>query len=128
MSTTLRRESNMRRFNVQIAATALVSIAVAVGTARAEHNPGGIIRASSEVLETIQSIPLKSIPPALLADAQGIAIIPNVVKGGFVIGGRFGRGLVLSRNADGSWSGPAFVSLGGASIGFQAGIQSTDVI
>ena len=88
----------------------------------------GVIRTSSDVLETIQSIPLKCIPPTLLANAQGIAIIPNVVKGGFVIGGRLGHGLVLSRNPDGSWGGPAFVTLGGASVGFQAGIQSSDVI
>jgi lipid-binding SYLF domain-containing protein len=98
------------------------------GTASAQHSPAGIIRVSSEVLDSIQSIPLKSIPPALLADAQGIAIIPNVIKGGFVVGGRVGHGLVLSRNPDGSWGGPAFVTLGGASVGLQAGVQSTDII
>ncbi|HEX4592541.1 MAG TPA: lipid-binding SYLF domain-containing protein [Gemmataceae bacterium] len=107
--------------------SAVASIVFA-GTASAHHSPARTIRASSDVLETIQSIPEKSIPPALLADAQGIAIIPNVIKGGFVVGGRVGHGLVLSRNADGSWGGPAFVAIGGASIGLQAGVQSTDVI
>lgn len=107
---------------------AVVLTALIGGRASAQHNPAGTIRTSSEVLESIQSIPLKCIPPSLLADAQGIAIIPNVVKGGFVIGGRLGHGLVLSRNPDGSWDGPAFVTLGGASVGLQAGIQSTDVI
>src|SRR5690242_17773084 len=94
-----------------------VASVVFAGTASAQHSPARTIRASSDVLENIQSIPEKSIPPALLADAQGIAIIPNVIKGGFVVGGRVGHGLVLSRNADGSWGGPAFITLGGASVG-----------
>ena len=118
----------MQNLSTKFVSTFVILAALTGGAARAQQNPAGTIRASADVLQSIQSIPLKSIPPALLADAQGVAIIPGVVKGGFVIGGRFGRGLVLSRNADGSWSGPAFVTLGGASIGFQAGIQSTDVI
>jgi lipid-binding SYLF domain-containing protein len=121
-------ESSMRNLSAKIVFAAMALTAVMGGRACAQHNPAGTIRTSSEVLEAIQSIPLKCIPPALLADAQGIAIIPNVVKGGFVIGGRLGHGLVLSRNPDGSWDGPAFVTLGGASVGFQAGLQSTDVI
>src|SRR5580704_8718932 len=121
-------EPVMQNAAMRFVSAAVILTAFSGGPVRAQHNPAGTIRASSDVLQSIQSIPLKSIPPALLADAQGIAIIPNVVKGGFVIGGRYGHGLVLSRNPDNSWSGPAFVTLGGASIGFQAGIQSTDVI
>lgn len=118
----------MRNLPVETVFAAVGLTILVAGRACAQHNPVGTIRASSEVLEAIQSIPLKCIPPALLADAQGVAIIPNVVKGGFVIGGRLGHGLVLSRNPDGSWDGPAFVTLGGASVGVQAGLQSTDVI
>jgi lipid-binding SYLF domain-containing protein len=118
----------MPTLSAKILSAAIIVTALSGGSARAEHNPATTIRLSSEVLDAIQAISLKCIPPALLADAQGIAVIPNVVKGGFVIGGRFGHGLVLSRNPDGSWDGPAFVTLGGASIGFQAGIQSSDVI
>ena len=60
--------------------------------------------------------------------AQGIAIIPGVLKAGFVIGGKAGHGVVFSRTADGTWGGPAFVTIGGASLGLQAGVQSTDVV
>lgn len=92
------------------------------------ESPAAIIQDATDVLDEIQSIPLKCIPPALLSDAQGVAIIPRVVKGGFIVGGRLGHGLIYSKNADGTWTGPVFVTLGGASVGFQAGLQSTDVI
>jgi lipid-binding SYLF domain-containing protein len=55
-------------------------------------------------------------------------VVPNVVKVGFVIGGRKGRGLIAVRNADGSWSNPSFLTLAGGSVGFQAGVQSADVV
>ena len=80
------------------------------------------------VLQAIDKIPEKKIPPALLANAQGIAIIPAVVKVGFVIGGRYGKGVVSVRKEDGSWSNPVFLSVTGGSIGWQIGAQSTDVI
>jgi lipid-binding SYLF domain-containing protein len=83
---------------------------------------------ASDVLESIQAIPARGIPAALLADAQGIAIIPGVIKAGFVVGARGGHGVVFSRNPDGSWGGPAFITIGSASVGLQAGVQSTDVV
>jgi lipid-binding SYLF domain-containing protein len=80
------------------------------------------------VLEAIDKIPEKRIPSELLADAEGIAIIPSVVKVGFVVGGRYGKGVVSLRKADGRWSNPVFLSVTGGSIGWQIGAQSTDVI
>jgi lipid-binding SYLF domain-containing protein len=117
----------MKTTRLQLLSAVLAMTALSGGRAAA-HSPEITVRDSSEVLEAIQSIPARAIPAAMLADAQGIAIIPGVIKGGFVIGGRVGHGLVLSRNADGTWAGPAFVTLGGASVGLQAGVQSTDVI
>jgi lipid-binding SYLF domain-containing protein len=110
-----------------------VLVAVAVGILagaaplRAQA-PARTLQTASEVLESIQAIPARGIPAALLADAQGIAIIPGVIKAGFILGGRGGHGVVFSRNADGTWGGPAFITIGGASFGLQAGVQSTDVI
>jgi lipid-binding SYLF domain-containing protein len=92
------------------------------------QSPQHTLQVSSEVLESIQSIPARSIPAALLADAQGIAIIPGVIKAGFIVGGRGGHGVIFSRNPDGTWGMPAFIGIGGASLGLQAGVQSTDVI
>ena len=82
---------------------------------------------SIEVLEQIMSIPEKGIPPALLRNAKGIAIIPGVIKAGFIIGGKHGTGIVVVRE-NGAWSDPAFVSITGGSVGWQIGAESTDVI
>ena len=87
-----------------------------------------IVQQASQVLKEIMDIPAQRIPQGLLHEAEGIAIVPNVIKGGFVIGGRRGNGVVLVRDDKGSWHAPSFVTLTGGSIGFQAGIQSTDVI
>jgi lipid-binding SYLF domain-containing protein len=81
-----------------------------------------------EVLEEIMAIPEKSIPPALLNDADGIAIIPGVIKAGLVVGGRYGSGIVVVRDGEGKWSNPSFVTIAGGSIGWQVGVQSADII
>ena len=83
---------------------------------------------ASRVLGEILRIPDGSIPSKLLQDAEAIAVIPNVVKASFVVGGRRGRGLIAIRGSDGTWSHPSFITLTGGSFGFQAGVQSADVI
>ena len=62
------------------------------------------VRASNEVLKDFQRIPEQAIPPNLLNGAYGVAVLPNVIKGAFLVGGSFGRGVLLVRQADGSWS------------------------
>lgn len=81
-----------------------------------------------EALRNISEIPERSVPPSLLRNAHGIAIVPEVIKVGFVVGGRHGRGVLLVRSESGTWSNPSFVTLTGGSLGFQAGAQSTDVV
>jgi lipid-binding SYLF domain-containing protein len=81
-----------------------------------------------EVLHEINRIPESAMAPYLLKNAHGIAIIPGVIKLGFVVAGRHGQGLVSVRKASGGWSNPSFVTLTGGSVGWQAGAQSTDVI
>ena len=80
------------------------------------------------VLNEIMNIPENSIPEELMARAHGIAVIPHVVKGAFGIGGRYGKGLVAQRNADGGWGTPLFIEIGGGSFGFQLGVEATDVV
>jgi lipid-binding SYLF domain-containing protein len=70
----------------------------------------------------------QSIPTELLQRARGIAVIPNLIRGGFFIGGRRGRGVLTIRTATGEWSNPAFVTLTGGSIGWQFGAEAADVI
>ena len=84
---------------------------------------------ATAVLAQMTEFAERGIPPELLQRTQGIAIIPNVFKAGFLVGGRFGRGVVLVRDpSTGVWSPPVFLTLGGGSIGAQIGAQATDVV
>jgi lipid-binding SYLF domain-containing protein len=80
------------------------------------------------VLKEVMMAPDKRIPADLMKNASAIAVIPDVIKAGFVIGGRHGLGLISIKASDGTWSNPSFISMTGGSIGFQAGVSSTDVI
>lgn len=80
------------------------------------------------VLNEIMQAPDKAIPQELLRNAHAIAVIPDVIKAGFVVGGRRGEGVVSVKTRDGIWSNPSFANLTGGSVGFQAGVSSTDVI
>jgi lipid-binding SYLF domain-containing protein len=81
-----------------------------------------------KVLDEVMRMPEQAIPNKLLETAHAVAVIPSVVKAGLVVGGRHGKGLISVRSADGTWSHPSYISLTGGSIGFQAGVQSTDVV
>jgi lipid-binding SYLF domain-containing protein len=83
---------------------------------------------SIAVIQKFTNIPESAIPDSLLRDAYGVAVIPGVIKVGFMFGGRFGKGVLMTRQDDGNWSNPAFVSIGGGSFGWQIGAQSTDII
>ena len=74
------------------------------------------------------TLPEKGIPPALLRQAQAIAIVPGYVKAAYVVGGEHGRGVIAVRRADGSWSAPAFIEMTGGSLGFQIGFEKADFI
>ncbi|MGI9219509.1 MAG: lipid-binding SYLF domain-containing protein [Woeseiaceae bacterium] len=83
---------------------------------------------ASDVLDQLLRIPEKSIPPSLLARAYAVAVIPNVIKAGFIFGARRGKGVMVVRQDNDTWSNPAFVTITGGSVGWQAGVASTDVI
>jgi lipid-binding SYLF domain-containing protein len=106
---------------------AVLAALVAGGAARAD-DPAETMRQSQQVLGELVAIPGKQIPHTLLAEAQGVAIIPRVVKVGFVAGLRRGNGVVMVRDAEGEWTLPQFIRLTGGSVGWQAGISGTDVV
>ena len=83
---------------------------------------------SSDVLDQFLRIPEQSIPPSLLSRAYAVAVIPNVIKVGFGVGARRGKGVIVVRQDNDSWSNPAFITLTGGSLGWQIGAQSTDII
>ena len=86
------------------------------------------VESATEVLSKIMEIPESAIPPALLSDAQGIAIVPGVIKVGLFVGGQYGRGVLVVRGKGGAWSNPVFISLTSGSIGWQIGAESTDFV
>ncbi len=86
------------------------------------------VRESIAVLNEIMSIPVDGIPRNMLNDAQAVAIIPGVIKGSFVVGARRGNGVVMVRDDNGGWHAPVFITLTGGNIGWQVGVQSTDVV
>jgi lipid-binding SYLF domain-containing protein len=96
--------------------------------AHAEDPP--LVRATNavRVLNDIMQAPDKAIPQDLLKDARAIAVIPDMIKVGFIFGGRRGEGLISVKSPDGTWSNPSFISMTGGSVGFQAGVSSTDVV
>lgn len=86
------------------------------------------IDAAIEILDKTGTLPEQDIPPALLRNAQGIAVIPGLIKAGFVLGGSYGKGVLTVRDASNRWSPPVFISLVSGSLGWQIGAQSTDVV
>jgi len=115
----------MKRLSIMVAVVAVIFFSSARIEAGDESSK---INDAIEVFEQVMSIPEKGIPPALLNNAHGIAIIPGVIKAGFIIGGRHGTGVVVVRNREGGWSNPSFISITGGSVGWQIGAQSTDII
>ncbi|MCF8828389.1 lipid-binding SYLF domain-containing protein [Xanthomonas campestris] len=106
----------------------LLSLTFAAGHAVAGPEEDQRARNAVRVLNEIMNIPEQAIPDKLLDEARAIVVIPDTLKAGLLIGGRRGHGLMSMKNADGSWSQPVFVKLTGGSIGFQAGVQSSDVV
>jgi lipid-binding SYLF domain-containing protein len=79
------------------------------------------------VIEDMVTSSDRVIPEDLLRDCAGLAIIPGMFKGGFIVGGSYGKGIVLAHD-EGEWRGPAFTYLGAGSVGFQIGVESIDLI
>ena len=86
------------------------------------------LKRATEVFKEIMRIPEKGIPGDLLDKAECVAIVPGLKKGGLGIGGRYGKGVVMCRKSDRSWSAPSFLTVEGGSIGLQIGFQQIDVV
>src|ERR1700693_6016082 len=84
-------------------------------------------RAASTVLDEIESAPDQGIPEEVLGSAECVAVVPTLLKGGFIVGARFGRGVASCRTPKG-WSAPAFFTIKGGSFGLQIGAQAVDLV
>jgi lipid-binding SYLF domain-containing protein len=78
------------------------------------------------IIDRFEEIPETAIPPAVMRDAKGLAII-TITKAGFIVSGRGGTGIVISRT-DSGWSGPSAIGTGGIGVGFQAGMQVSEYV
>lgn len=85
------------------------------------------LQSSVDVLHAVMATPDKGIPEEVLNGAKCILVVPNLIKGGFIFGGKHGRGVASCRTSDG-WSAPAFVSIGGGSWGLQIGVEGVDLV
>jgi len=84
---------------------------------------------AAKAFDEIMSAPDKGIPGEVLSKAACVVVVPGMKKGGFIIGGSFGRGAISCRGAGkNGWGAPAMVELGGGSVGFQIGAEATDVV
>jgi len=85
------------------------------------------VQAAADVLNEIQAAPDSGIPQEILGSAECVAVVPSLLKGGFIIGAKYGRGLASCRTPKG-WSTPAFFVVTGGSVGFQIGGQAVDLV
>jgi len=85
------------------------------------------LQKSADVLKEIMGAPDKGIPEEVLNDAKCIVVVPHLIKAGFIVGGKHGRGVASCRTAT-AWSAPAFISVGGGSGGLQIGAEGVDLV
>ncbi len=86
------------------------------------------LRRATEVFHEIMRTPDKGIPGDLLDKCECVALVPGLKKAGLGIGGKYGKGLVMCRRGKKIWSAPSFITIEGGSVGFQIGVQQTDVV
>jgi|SRR5262245_6252782 len=118
----------------------IISLAFILGTFGYAQQSSGVMQGkkvtegaeqsqkAAKVFKEIMNTPDKAIPQKIVGDAECIAVFPNVIKGGFIVGGRGGRGVASCRVAGGGWSAPAYFSMKGGSFGLQIGAQATDFV
>lgn len=105
----------------------LCSLVFAADEPAKESKASDRAQAAADVLNEIQGAPDKGIPQEVLGSAQCVAVVPSMLKGGFIVGGKYGRGLASCRTPKG-WSAPAFFVVEGGSFGFQIGGQAVDLV
>ena len=108
---------------------AVSAVAVALSTVLgAQGDEARRIRESITILSELIDAADKSIPRSVLQNAEGVAVFPSLLKGGFIVGGQRGRGVISARKKPGDWSSPAFLTITGGSFGAQIGGQSVDLV
>jgi SH3 domain-containing YSC84-like protein 1 len=112
---------------ILLALVVLGLVAAAFASDEMDNKAANRVKAAATVLEEIQSAPDIGIPDEVMGSAECVAVVPSMLKGGFVFGARYGRGVASCRTAKG-WSDPAFFTIQGGSFGLQIGGQAVDLV
>jgi lipid-binding SYLF domain-containing protein len=112
-----------------IAVLAFVMTGLAGQPAQAQNEQQQLVERSRLVLDAFLSDPQFESVRVYVQNAYAVLIMPQMLKGGFLVGANYGTGILLARDPQsGAWGEPAFYGMGGASIGLQIGLQSSDMI
>jgi SH3 domain-containing YSC84-like protein 1 len=117
----------MKKLLLLAVVVSLVACAMAADEPVSGSKAADRVQAAADVLDAIQGAPDNGIPQEVLGSAECVAVVPSLLKGGFIVGARYGRGLASCRTPKG-WSAPAFFVVQGGSVGFQIGGQAVDLI
>lgn len=117
----------MKRFVVSI----LMALLVWAGAAQAQA-VNDSTQMVNRAIDTVERIRGEAMRRDMIADklahARAVLIVPDLVKGGFILGAEYGTGVLLTREANGTWNGPAFYSIASGSVGFQIGLQDSETV
>lgn len=119
----------MKRFLLVLVMAGLAAMAFAADDKASDKDSKAQdrVQAAADVLNEIQAAPDQGIPEEVLGSAECVAVVPSMLKGGFVFGAHYGRGVASCRTPKG-WSAPAFFSVKGGSFGLQIGGQAVDLV
>src|SRR6476659_1683474 len=116
----------MKKLRLLAVVVSLSAFALAADEPK-ESKASDRVQAAADVLNEIQSAPDSGIPQDILGHAECVAVVPSMLKGGFIVGAKYGRGVASCRTPKG-WSTPAFFMVTGGSFGFQIGGQAVDLV
>jgi SH3 domain-containing YSC84-like protein 1 len=117
----------MKKLFLLTVVVCLCRFSIAVDDQHNDSKAQDRVQAAADVLNEIQAAPDKGIPQEVLGSAECVAVVPSMLKGGFMVGAKYGRGLASCRTPTG-WSTPAFFVVTGGSFGFQIGGQAVDLV
>jgi len=117
----------MRKFAVLTLLVLLYGYSFAADEPSKDSKAVDRVQASADVLNEIQSAPDSGVPEEVLGHAECVAVVPSMLKGGFIVGAKYGRGVASCRTPKG-WSSPSFFMIEGGSFGFQIGGQAVDLV
>ncbi|MDG2304348.1 MAG: lipid-binding SYLF domain-containing protein [Candidatus Binatia bacterium] len=116
-----------RKWTSFVVGSGMVLLTVTGAVAKDEIELQTEVDQARTILKGFQSIPEKGIPDAVLRNCKGLAFL-TVLRAGFIISGSGGKGVVVAKNDDGTWTGPSFIGTGGAGFGFQIGAQVSEFV